>query len=42
MFPQVKDRYPYIYLEHGRLEIDDSSVGSGLNNRNFESESKPT
>ena len=26
MFPQVKDRYPYIYLEHGRLEIDDSSV----------------
>ena len=24
--PQVKDRYPYIYLERGRLEIDDSSV----------------
>lgn len=24
--PQVKDRYPYIYLEHGRLEVDDSSV----------------
>jgi CRISPR-associated protein Cas1 len=24
--PQVKDRYPFIYLEHGRLEIDDSSV----------------
>lgn len=26
MFPQVKDRYPYVYLEHGRLEVDDSSV----------------
>lgn len=26
LFPQVKDRYPYIYLEHGRLEVDDSSV----------------
>ena len=25
-FPQAKDRYPYIYLEHGRLEVDDSSV----------------
>lgn len=24
--PQVKDRYPFIFLEHGRLEIDDSSV----------------
>jgi len=24
--PQVKDRYPYIYLERGRLEVDDSSV----------------
>jgi CRISPR-associated protein Cas1 len=24
--PQVKDKYPFIYLEHGRLEIDDSSV----------------
>lgn len=24
--PQVKDKYPYIYLERGRLEIDDSSV----------------
>ena len=24
--PQVKDRYPFIYLERGRLEIDDSSV----------------
>lgn len=24
--PQVKDRYPFLYLEHGRLEIDDSSV----------------
>jgi CRISPR-associated protein Cas1 len=24
--PQVKNKYPFIYLEHGRLEIDDSSV----------------
>ncbi len=24
--PQVSDRYPFIYLEHGRLEIDDSSI----------------
>lgn len=24
--PQIKDRYPYIYLEHGRLEVDDSSI----------------
>lgn len=24
--PQVKDKYPFLYLEHGRLEIDDSSV----------------
>lgn len=24
--PQVSDRYPFIYLERGRLEIDDSSV----------------
>lgn len=24
--PQLKDRYPFIYLERGRLEIDDSSV----------------
>ena len=24
--PQVKDKYPFIYLEYGRLEIDDSSV----------------
>lgn len=24
--PQVKDKYPFIYLERGRLEIDDSSV----------------
>ncbi len=23
---QVKDRYPFIYLERGRLEIDDSSI----------------
>lgn len=26
ILPQVKDKYPYIYLERGRLEIDDSSV----------------
>ena len=24
--PQVKDKYPFIYLERGRVEIDDSSV----------------
>ena len=24
--PQIKNRYPFIYLERGRLEIDDSSV----------------
>lgn len=24
--PMLKDRYPFLYLEHGRLEIDDSSV----------------
>lgn len=24
--PQVKDKYPFIYLEKGRLEIDDSSL----------------
>lgn len=24
--PQMKDRYPFIYLEHGRVEIDDSSI----------------
>ena len=24
--PQIKDKYPYLYLERGRLEIDDSSV----------------
>ncbi|HCJ94029.1 MAG TPA: CRISPR-associated endonuclease Cas1, partial [Sphaerochaeta sp.] len=24
--PQVCDKYPFIYLERGRLEIDDSSV----------------
>ena len=23
---QVKDKYPFLYLERGRLEIDDSSV----------------
>jgi CRISPR-associated protein Cas1 len=26
ILPQVSDRYPFIYLERGRLEIDDSSV----------------
>lgn len=24
--PQIKDKYPFIYLERGRLEIDDASV----------------
>lgn len=24
--PQIKDRYPFIYLERGRIEVDDSSV----------------
>lgn len=24
--PQVKDKYPFVYLERGRLEIDDASV----------------
>ncbi len=24
--PQIKDRFPFLYLERGRLEIDDSSV----------------
>jgi len=24
--PQVKDKYPFLYLERGRVEIDDSSV----------------
>lgn len=26
LLPQSKDRYPYIYIEHARIEIDDSSV----------------
>jgi CRISPR-associated protein Cas1 len=26
ILPQVKNKYPFIYLERGRLEIDDSSV----------------
>lgn len=24
--PQVKDKYPFLYLERGRMEIDDSSI----------------
>jgi CRISPR-associated protein Cas1 len=24
--PQVRDKYPFLYLERGRLEVDDSSV----------------
>lgn len=24
--PKIRERYPFIYLEHGRLEIDDSSI----------------
>lgn len=26
LIPQLKDRYPMIYLEYGRLEVDDSSI----------------
>lgn len=26
LYPHVKYRYPFLYLEHGRLEVDDSSV----------------
>lgn len=26
LLPQVKDKFPFLYLEHGRLEVDDSSV----------------
>lgn len=26
LLPRVKDKYPFLYLERGRLEIDDSSV----------------
>ncbi len=24
--PKIRERYPFLYLEHGRLEVDDSSV----------------
>ncbi|MBQ7206498.1 MAG: type I-E CRISPR-associated endonuclease Cas1 [Lentisphaeria bacterium] len=24
--PKIRERYPFIYLEHGRLEVDDSSI----------------
>lgn len=24
--PRISDRYPFVYLEYGRLEVDDSSV----------------
>ena len=24
--PMLRDRYPFVYLEHGRLEVDDSSI----------------
>lgn len=24
--PQIRDKYPFLYLERGRLEVDDSSV----------------
>ncbi len=24
--PKIRDRYPFIYLEHGRIEVDDSSI----------------
>jgi CRISPR-associated protein Cas1 len=33
--PQVKDKYPFIYLERGRLEIDDSSIKWIDNERNL-------
>lgn len=26
LYPQIKDRVPYLYMEYGRIEIDDSSV----------------
>lgn len=26
VLPQVKDKYPFVYLERGRLEVDDSSI----------------
>ena len=32
--PQIKDRYPFVYLERGRLEIDDSSV-KWIDSQNF-------
>lgn len=32
--PQIKDRYPFLYLERGRLEIDDSSV-KWIDSQNF-------
>ena len=24
--PKIRERYPFIYLEHGRIEVDDSSI----------------
>lgn len=24
--PKIRERYPFLYLEHGRLEVDDSSI----------------
>ena len=32
--PQIKDRYPFLYLERGRIEIDDSSV-KWIDSQNF-------
>lgn len=26
LLPKIRDRYPFLYLEKGRLEVDDSSV----------------
>ena len=26
LLPKVRDRFPFLYLEHGRLEVDDSSI----------------
>jgi CRISPR-associated protein Cas1 len=35
LLPQVKERYPFLYLEKGRLEIDDSSVKWIDSNKNI-------
>ncbi|NCD05807.1 MAG: type I-E CRISPR-associated endonuclease Cas1 [Spirochaetia bacterium] len=35
LLPQVKERYPFLYLERGRLEIDDSSIKWIDSNKNI-------